>query len=178
MVSWADSFSSELVIYFVLLRLIFSACKNSLRNCVFCRCKLLIHSVSYFRLFASPCTSISTTLIQQIKAFSPPSGCAECQYEVRVASSDSCELAKKSKSSKKSEIKLRVINTYFCEPKVCFLFQLVSATPRSIKANHTSPDGFQGEVMSFTLSPTIEAGGCRVSVSIAALTSKWREINI
>ncbi len=46
-----------------------------------------------------------------------------------------------------------------------FLFQLVSATPLSIKANHTSLDGLQAESITFKFSPTILTGGCRVTVS-------------
>ncbi|GAA6234114.1 uncharacterized protein LOC118311114 [Lates japonicus] len=41
-------------------------------------------------------------------------------------------------------------------------YKLVSATPPSIKANHTSPDGLQAENITFTLSPMM-TGGCRVS---------------
>lgn len=51
--------------------------------------------------------------------------------------------------------------------KYISLFQLVSATALSIKANHTSLDGLQGENITISLSPTILTGGCRVSVSIS-----------
>uniref|UniRef100_A0A671VRH7 Uncharacterized protein n=1 Tax=Sparus aurata TaxID=8175 RepID=A0A671VRH7_SPAAU len=44
-----------------------------------------------------------------------------------------------------------------------FVFQLVAALPLSILANHTSPDGLQTETITFTFSPTILTGGCRVS---------------
>uniref|UniRef100_A0A3B3WCB9 Immunoglobulin V-set domain-containing protein n=1 Tax=Poecilia mexicana TaxID=48701 RepID=A0A3B3WCB9_9TELE len=42
-------------------------------------------------------------------------------------------------------------------------YQLVSATPVTLKANHTSPDGLQAENITFTLNPTTMASGCRVS---------------
>ncbi|KAM7406933.1 hypothetical protein PAMA_002910 [Pampus argenteus] len=42
-------------------------------------------------------------------------------------------------------------------------YMLVSASPLSIKANHTSLDGLQAENISFTLSPTVLTSGCRVS---------------
>ncbi|KAM7380146.1 hypothetical protein PAMP_003459 [Pampus punctatissimus] len=42
-------------------------------------------------------------------------------------------------------------------------YMLVSASPLTIKANHTSLDGLQAENISFTLHPTILASGCRVS---------------
>uniref|UniRef100_A0A674NHC9 Uncharacterized protein n=1 Tax=Takifugu rubripes TaxID=31033 RepID=A0A674NHC9_TAKRU len=71
-------------------------------------------------LFGTPCAEVAAKLVQQIKAFSPMSGCAQCGYT------------------------------------------LVSATPLSIKANHTSAAAPQGENITFTLSPTILTGGCRV----------------
>uniref|UniRef100_A0A3P8UI27 Uncharacterized protein n=1 Tax=Amphiprion percula TaxID=161767 RepID=A0A3P8UI27_AMPPE len=43
------------------------------------------------------------------------------------------------------------------------VFQLVSATPLSITANHTSLDGVQSENITFTFIPTVLTGGCRVS---------------
>ena len=46
-----------------------------------------------------------------------------------------------------------------------FVFQLVAALPLSILANHTSSDGLQTETITFTFSPTVLTGGCRVSVS-------------
>lgn len=72
-------------------------------------------------LFATPCSVISTTLEQQIKAFSPTGGCADCHYN------------------------------------------LVSVTPLSIMANHTSPDGLTAETLSFKFMPTVLTGGCRIS---------------
>ncbi|XP_076603916.1 uncharacterized protein LOC143330990 [Chaetodon auriga] len=38
-------------------------------------------------LFATPCAEISTKLVQQIEAFSPLSGCDECQYTLVSATS-------------------------------------------------------------------------------------------
>ncbi|KAF0046824.1 hypothetical protein F2P81_000457 [Scophthalmus maximus] len=40
---------------------------------------------------------------------------------------------------------------------------LVSANPGFIKANHNSIDGLQAESISFTFTPTVMTGGCRVS---------------
>uniref|UniRef100_A0A674MGM4 Uncharacterized protein n=1 Tax=Takifugu rubripes TaxID=31033 RepID=A0A674MGM4_TAKRU len=74
-------------------------------------------------LFGTPCAEVAAKLVQQIKAFSPMSGCAQCGYT------------------------------------------LVSATPLSIKANHTSAAAPQGENITFTLSPTILTGGCRVGAN-------------
>uniref|UniRef100_A0A3B4Y8D9 Uncharacterized protein n=1 Tax=Seriola lalandi dorsalis TaxID=1841481 RepID=A0A3B4Y8D9_SERLL len=48
-------------------------------------------------------------------------------------------------------------------------YMLVSATPRAIKANHTSLDGLQAESITFTFSPTVLAGGCRVSAQSTSL---------
>ncbi|GAA6219119.1 uncharacterized protein LOC118311114 [Lates japonicus] len=79
-------------------------------------------------LFSTPCAELSTKLVQQIEAFSPLSGCDECQYS------------------------------------------LVSATPLTIKANHTSPDGLKAENITFTFSPTILAAGCRVSGQSVSLS--------
>lgn len=56
----------------------------------------------------------------------------------------------------------------------CPLLQLVLATPQFINANHTSPDGLQGENITFTLKPTVLTGGCRVSVSICNANSAKR----
>uniref|UniRef100_A0AAQ5YI08 Uncharacterized protein n=1 Tax=Amphiprion ocellaris TaxID=80972 RepID=A0AAQ5YI08_AMPOC len=42
-------------------------------------------------------------------------------------------------------------------------YMLVSATPLSITANHTSLDGVQSENITFTFIPTVLTGGCRVS---------------
>ncbi|KAM9709577.1 uncharacterized protein ACNS7B_023832 [Menidia menidia] len=42
-------------------------------------------------------------------------------------------------------------------------YQLVSATPVVIKANHTSLDGLQAENITFTLIPTVLTSSCRVS---------------
>ncbi|KAL7386314.1 hypothetical protein ABVT39_006466 [Epinephelus coioides] len=42
-------------------------------------------------------------------------------------------------------------------------YMLVSATPLSIKANHTSLDNPEGENITFTFSPTILTGGCRMT---------------
>ncbi|KAG8014243.1 hypothetical protein GBF38_016667 [Nibea albiflora] len=78
-------------------------------------------------LFGKPCAEVSTTLVAQIQAFNPLSGCPECQYS------------------------------------------LVSATPASIKANHTSVDGLQAENITITLSPTTLISGCRVSAQSASL---------
>ncbi|XP_071348656.1 uncharacterized protein [Trachinotus anak] len=77
-------------------------------------------------LFAIPCAEVSTTIVQQIQAFSPLIGCEKCQY------------------------------------------MLVSATPLSVKANHTSIVGLQAESLTFTFSPTI-TGGCRVSARSTSL---------
>lgn len=60
-----------------------------------------------------------------------------------------------------------VLSTFTKKTKTFCHFQLVSATPMTIKANHTSPDGLQAENITFTLSPTIMASGCRVSVRIS-----------
>lgn len=95
-------------------------------------------------------------IVQQIEKFNPLIGCEQCQYMVRNTylclllcyTIDKCLL--------------------LCGTKVtmcCFIFQLVSATPVSVKANHTSPDGLQAEGLTFTFSP-IMTGGCRVTVSI------------
>uniref|UniRef100_A0A8D3CDW3 Uncharacterized protein n=1 Tax=Scophthalmus maximus TaxID=52904 RepID=A0A8D3CDW3_SCOMX len=42
-------------------------------------------------------------------------------------------------------------------------YELVSANPGFIKANHNSIDGLQAESISFTFTPTVMTGGCRVS---------------
>lgn len=47
----------------------------------------------------------------------------------------------------------------------------MSNSSQSIKANHTSPDGLQGENITFTLQPTALTGGCHVSVSICHANS-------
>ena len=52
-----------------------------------------------------------------------------------------------------------------------FLFQLVSTTAKSIKANHISPDGLQAENITITFNPNVMTGSCRVSVSISDLLS-------
>uniref|UniRef100_A0A3Q2DHG0 Uncharacterized protein n=1 Tax=Cyprinodon variegatus TaxID=28743 RepID=A0A3Q2DHG0_CYPVA len=41
-------------------------------------------------------------------------------------------------------------------------YMLIAATPSTIKANHTSPDGSVQNI-SFSLGPTIQSGGCSVS---------------
>ncbi|KAM4552100.1 uncharacterized protein PAE49_015629 [Odontesthes bonariensis] len=48
-------------------------------------------------------------------------------------------------------------------------YTLVSATPMLIKANHTSLDGVQAQNITFTFSPTILTGGCRVSAQSTSL---------
>ncbi|KAM3604358.1 uncharacterized protein V6R79_009972 [Siganus canaliculatus] len=78
-------------------------------------------------LFATPCTEVSTRLVQQIKAFDPVNGCAEC------------------------------------------LYTLVSASPRAVRANHTSLYGLLSENITFALSPTMMAGGCRVAAQSTSL---------
>eukprot|EP00064_Thunnus_orientalis_P014313 superscaffoldBa00002466_g14355 len=50
-------------------------------------------------------------------------------------------------------------------------YALVSTTPRSIKANHTSPDGLQAESITFTFTPTVQSSGCRVSSTSLGFTS-------
>ncbi|MEQ2202072.1 hypothetical protein XENOCAPTIV_023537, partial [Xenoophorus captivus] len=71
-------------------------------------------------LFATPCAEISTTIAQQIQAFSPE-------------------------------------------------YTLILATPLKIKANHTSPDGINVQNITFSFSPTILTGGCRVSAQSITL---------
>ncbi|KAE8290785.1 hypothetical protein D5F01_LYC10375 [Larimichthys crocea] len=78
-------------------------------------------------LFGTPCAEVSATLVTQIQAFNPLSGCAECQYS------------------------------------------LVSATPTTIKANHTSVDGLQAENITISMNPTILTAGCRVSAQSSSL---------
>uniref|UniRef100_A0A3Q2G538 Uncharacterized protein n=1 Tax=Cyprinodon variegatus TaxID=28743 RepID=A0A3Q2G538_CYPVA len=48
-------------------------------------------------------------------------------------------------------------------------YMLISATPLTIKANHTSPDGISVQDITFSLSPTILTGGCRVSAKSISL---------
>uniref|UniRef100_A0A3Q2GQF5 Lipoprotein n=1 Tax=Cyprinodon variegatus TaxID=28743 RepID=A0A3Q2GQF5_CYPVA len=48
-------------------------------------------------------------------------------------------------------------------------YMLISATPLAIKANHTSPDGISVQDITFSLSPTIVTGGCRVSAKSSSL---------
>uniref|UniRef100_A0A3P8VTP1 Uncharacterized protein n=1 Tax=Cynoglossus semilaevis TaxID=244447 RepID=A0A3P8VTP1_CYNSE len=48
-------------------------------------------------------------------------------------------------------------------------YRLVSVTPRSIKANHTSVDNLQAESLSFTFSPTVMTGSCRVAAQSTSL---------
>lgn len=114
----------------------------------------------YFsRLFATPCAEISTKLIKQIQDFNPLTGCDECHYMVR------------STSVNVNDVFFSTGEIYFRVMTRCFLFQVVSATNQSIKANHTSPDGLQCENITLSLSPTVLTGGCRVSVSICDANS-------
>ncbi|KAM8856136.1 uncharacterized protein AB9W97_020631 [Spinachia spinachia] len=53
-------------------------------------------------------------------------------------------------------------------------YTLVSASPLNIRANHTSPDGLQVENVTFTLSPTTVADGCRVSSQSVSLSFSSR----
>lgn len=62
------------------------------------------------------------------------------------------------------------MNTFWVVRR-CFLVQLVSATPLSINANHTSLDGLQAENINFKLGPTELTAGCIVSVSISNANS-------
>ncbi|CAG07101.1 unnamed protein product [Tetraodon nigroviridis] len=78
-------------------------------------------------LLGTPCAEVAAKLVQQIKAFSPMSGCAQCGYT------------------------------------------LVEATPLSIQANHTSAAAPLGENVTFTLSPTMLTGGCRVGAHSTSL---------
>lgn len=43
---------------------------------------------TFSRLFGTPCAEVGATLVAQIQAFNPLSGCAECQYSVRTTSLD------------------------------------------------------------------------------------------
>lgn len=124
----------------------------------------------YFsRLFATPCAEISTKLIKQIQDFNPLTGCDECQYMVRSTSVNVNYVFHGWKNIRTQYQCKREI--YFHVMTCCFLFQFVSATAQSIKANHTSPDGLQCENITFSLSPTVLTRGCRVSVSICDANS-------
>ncbi|CAK6957569.1 hypothetical protein D5F01_LYC10375 [Scomber scombrus] len=48
-------------------------------------------------------------------------------------------------------------------------YVLVSTTARSIKANHTSPDGLQAEDITITFNPTVMTAGCRVTAQSTSL---------
>ncbi|CAG5896578.1 unnamed protein product [Menidia menidia] len=48
-------------------------------------------------------------------------------------------------------------------------YALVSALPLFVKANHTSPDGVQAQNITFSFSPTVLTGGCRVSAQSTSL---------
>ncbi|XP_061777130.1 uncharacterized protein LOC133568980 [Nerophis ophidion] len=48
-------------------------------------------------------------------------------------------------------------------------YTLVSGTPVGINANHTSADGLQVENITFTFSPTVLTGGCRVAAQSMSL---------
>ncbi|CAB1445055.1 unnamed protein product [Pleuronectes platessa] len=73
--------------------------------------------------FVTPCTDISSTIVEQIQAFSPKPGCDVCRYK------------------------------------------LVSVSPQSVTANHTSAVAAQSEDLLFAFSPLM-SGGCRVAVRI------------
>ncbi|AWP03904.1 wu:fc46h12 precursor [Scophthalmus maximus] len=48
-------------------------------------------------------------------------------------------------------------------------YKLVSVSPISIKANHTSIDGLQTESISFSFTPTVMTSGCRVTAQSSSL---------
>uniref|UniRef100_A0A3P8VWC4 Uncharacterized protein n=1 Tax=Cynoglossus semilaevis TaxID=244447 RepID=A0A3P8VWC4_CYNSE len=48
-------------------------------------------------------------------------------------------------------------------------YRLVSVTPQSIRANHTSPENLQVESLSFSFKPTVMTGGCRVNAMSTSL---------
>lgn len=123
---------------------------------------------SFSRLFATPCTEITTKVVQQIQAFSPLAGCEECQYMVRTTSVHVDHVLDEYKWTEiNSNIYIKEIYNVYSVMFCCLLFQLVSATPLSVKANHTSLDGLQAESITFKMSPTVLTGGCRVTVSIS-----------
>lgn len=125
----------------------------------------------YFsRLFAAPCAEISTKLIKQIQDFNPLTGCGECHYMVRSTSVNVNDVFFHGWNKIRTQYQC-TREIYFRVMTRCFLFQVVSATAQSIKANHTSPDGLQCENITFSLSPTVLTGGCRVSVSICDANS-------